>query len=149
MKSPEGSDEVDIIKGVRVENIKDFGGPWLYLELIRQLNLNQFFEEHLPKGREHILWSTADLLVIPSKTINEDRLYRALDKILSKKADLETHVKERMDSLFKLDYDLFLYGVTSTYFEGRPRSIPYFGLFFSLCFMENFRWSVQSSRPWG
>ena len=29
--------EVDI-NGIRVENIKDFGGPWLCLEIIRKLN---------------------------------------------------------------------------------------------------------------
>ena len=31
------------VKGVRVENIRDFGGPWLCLELVRQLHLDQFY----------------------------------------------------------------------------------------------------------
>jgi len=141
------------VKGVRVENIKDFGGPWLCLELIRQLHLDQFFTEHLPKGREHIPWFTmalvlvicrlchpsselhiaehlfeetalADLLGIPSRMINEDRLYRALDKMLPHKEALEIHLKERVGSLFNLDYDLFLYDVTSTYFEGEASWNP-------------------------
>ena len=134
-------------KGVRVENIKDFGGPWLCLELINRLHLDEFFTEHLPKGREHIAWSKmalvlvicrlcrpsselhiaehlfeetalTDLLGIPSKMINEDRLYRGLDKILPHKDALEGYLKESAGSLFDLDYDLFLYDVTSTYFEG-------------------------------
>ena len=140
-------------KGVRVENIKDFGGPWLCLELIRLLHLDQFFSDHLPRGREHIPWSTmalvlvicrlchpsselhiaehlfeemalAELLGIPSKMINEDRLYRALDKVLPQKTALETHLKERVGSLFNLDYDLYLYDVTSTYFEGEASGNP-------------------------
>ena len=37
--------EVDI-KGVRVENIREFGGPWLGLELIRKLSLDRFFSDH-------------------------------------------------------------------------------------------------------
>jgi len=135
------------VKGIRVENIKDFGGPWLCLELIRRLHLDQFFTEHLPKGREQIPWSAmalvlvicrichpsselhiaehlfeetalADLLGIPLRAINEDRLYRALDKVLPHKVSLELHLKKRMGRLFSLDYDLFLYDVTSTYFEG-------------------------------
>jgi transposase len=34
------------------------------------------------------------------------------------KADIEKHLKERLGELFDLDYDLLLYDVTSTYFEG-------------------------------
>jgi transposase len=140
-------------KAVRVENIKDFGGPWLCLELISRLHLDEFFTKHLPRGREHIAWSKmalvlvicrvcrpsselhiaehlfeetalADLLGIPSKMINEDRLYRALDKILPHKEALEEHLKERAGSLFDLDYELFLYDVTSTYFEGEALANP-------------------------
>lgn len=141
------------VKGVRVENIRDFGGPWLCLELIRQLRLDQFFSEHLPNGREKIPWATmalvlvicrlcypsselhiaehlfeqtalADLLGIPPNRINGNRLYRALDKILPYKEELEKHLKDRAGSLFDLDYDLFLYDVTSTYFEGEASGNP-------------------------
>jgi transposase len=141
------------VKGVRVENIRDFGGPWLCLELIRQLHLDKFFSEYLPKGREQIPWAKvalvlvicrlchpsselhisehffeqtalADLLGIPSNRINEDRLYRALDKILPHKEELEKHLKESVGRLFNLDYDLFLYDVTSTYFEGEAADNP-------------------------
>jgi transposase len=141
------------INGIRVENIKDFGGPWLCLEIIRKLHLDQFFKNNIPQGREHIPWSTmaqvlmicrlcdpsselhiaehlfeetalSDLLGVPSKRINEDRLYRALDKVLPHKDALEVHLKEKAGSLFNLDYDLFLYDVTSTYFEGLANGNP-------------------------
>ena len=34
------------------------------------------------------------------------------------KSRIEKHLKERLGSLFDLEYDLLLYDVTSTYFEG-------------------------------
>ena len=52
--------------------------------------------------------------------VNDDRLYRALDRLLPHKQALQTHLKNRLGELFELDYDLLLYDVTSTYFEGRP-----------------------------
>jgi transposase len=144
--------EIDV-KRVRVENVVEFGGLWLGLELMHCLGLDQFFLEHVPGGREEIPWAImgevlvlcrlchpsselhiaehffeqtamADLLGIPSDKINEDRLYRALDQVLPHKEALERHLKERAGSLFKLEYDLFLYDVTSTYFEGEARINP-------------------------
>lgn len=141
------------VKGVRVENIRDFGGPWIGLELIRKLGLDRFFADHIAKGREEIPWSTmahilvlsrlcnpsselhiaehffeqtalGDLLGVSPHKINEDRLYRALDKVMPYKEALEKHLKDRMGSLFNLDYDLFLYDVTSTYFEGEAAGNP-------------------------
>lgn len=139
------------IKGVRVENVKDFGGPWVGLELMRRLEIDRFLLEHLPRGREAIRWAEmakvlvlcrfchpsselaiaehffehtalSDLLGIPADKVNDDRLYRALDQVLPHKGALEKHLKEKVGSLFKLDYDLFLYDVTSTYFEGEAKS---------------------------
>ena len=60
-----------------------------------------------------------DLLGLPEAKVNDDRLYRALDRVLPHKDALEEHLKERLGTLFKLEYDLLLYDVTSTYFEGR------------------------------
>jgi transposase len=144
--------EIDV-KKVRVENVVDFGGPWLGLELMHCLDLDEFLGEHVLGGREEIPWAImaevlvlcrlchpsselhiaehffeqtalADLLGVPSEKINEDRLYRALDQVLPHKEALEGHLKERAGSLFQLDYDLFLYDVTSTYFEGEARINP-------------------------
>jgi transposase len=144
--------EVDL-KRVRVERSRHFGGPWLGLELARRLELDRFLETALPSGREEIGWaSTAlvlvlgrlcepsselhlaehfyqasalpDLLGVPAEKINDDRLYRALDALLPYKAALEKHLKEKLGSLFELDYDLLLYDVTSTYFEGEAADNP-------------------------
>jgi hypothetical protein len=59
------------------------------------------------------------LLGVPEKHIDDNRLYRALDQLLPHKAALEIHLKNRLGELFDLEYDLLLYDVTSTSFEGR------------------------------
>jgi transposase len=60
-----------------------------------------------------------DLLGVPAERVNDDRLYRALDRLLPHKEALEAHLKQRLGTLFGLDYELLLYDVTSTYFEGQ------------------------------
>ena len=65
-----------------------------------------------------------DLLGIAEAKVNDDRLYRALDQLLPHKARLEAHLKERLGTLFRLEYDLLLYDVTSTYFEGQAAANP-------------------------
>jgi transposase len=144
--------EVDV-EGVRVERSRKFGGPWLGLELLRRLELDRFLEATLPEGREAIPWplmatvlvlgrlcdasselhlaerfyessALAELLSVPTEKVNEDRLYRALDALLPHKAALEKHLKEKLGELFELDYDLLLYDVTSTYFEGQAEKNP-------------------------
>lgn len=144
--------EVDL-KRVRVERSRHFGGSWLGLELARRLELDRFLKAVLPSGREEIGWASMalvlvlgrlcepsselhlaehfyqasalpDLLGIPVEKVNDDRLYRTLDALLPYKTALEKHLKEKLGSLFELDYDLLLYDVTSTYFEGEAADNP-------------------------
>lgn len=144
--------EVDV-KRVRVENRRDFGGPWLGLELVEQLGLKDFLDRTIPAGREEIPWSLtalvlvlcrlcdpsselhiaehfyahsalSDLLGISPGKINEQRLYRAMDALLPHKEALEVFLKNRLGELFGLEYDLLLYDVTSTYFEGQSALNP-------------------------
>ena len=56
--------------------------------------------------------------------VNDDRLYRALDRLLPHKQALEQHLRRRLGELFALEYDLLLYDVTSTYFEGLAERNP-------------------------
>jgi len=63
----------------------------------------------------------SDLLGIPPEKVNTDRLYRAMDNLLPHKETLEKHLKERMGNLFELSFDLLLYDVTSTFFEGEAK----------------------------
>ena len=47
--------EVDTSR-VRAERCRDFGGPWVGLELARKLGLNEFLDRTIPAGREAIPW---------------------------------------------------------------------------------------------
>lgn len=125
--------EVDTSR-IRVERLREFGGPWLGQELLRQVGLDVFFSKTIPGGREEIPWSVMaqvlvlsrlcdpsselyiaehfyrhsalpDLLGIAVEKINDDRLYRALDQLLPHKEALERHLKDRLGTLFDLDYD--------------------------------------------
>jgi transposase len=139
--------EVDA-SAVRVENCRQFGGPWLALELIRRLGLGEFFESVMPRGQESVPWAVSALILIiarlcepsselyiaeqwypqtalpellgaPARSVDDNRLYRALDQLLPHKEQLEAFLKDRLGELFDLEYDLLLYDITSTYFEGQ------------------------------
>lgn len=139
--------EVDL-SGVRVENTRDFGGPWLALQVVKKLGLADLLDRLMPMGREDVPWSImslvlvvlrlcdpsselkiaetlfgqsalSELLGIDAAKVNDDRLYRALDHLLPHKTELEKHLKQRLGELFELKYDLLLYDVTSTFFEGQ------------------------------
>ena len=61
---------------------------------------------------------------MPDAKVNDSRLYRTLDALLPHKEALETFLKNRLGELFGLEYDLLLYDVTSTYFEGQAEANP-------------------------
>jgi transposase len=134
--------------GVRVENCRQFGGPWLALELIRRLHLDAFLQQVLLAGQEQVPWSLSalilviarllepaselytaeqwypktalpELLGVPVERVDDNRLYRALDQLLPHKEWLQRHLKQRLGDLFALEYDILLYDVTSTFFEGK------------------------------
>jgi transposase len=144
--------EVDV-KRVRVERARSFGGSWLGLELMKELGLDSFLETKMDVGRAEVPWNLvaqilvvhrltqpsselgiaeggyektalADILGVPAERVNDDRLYRALDRLLPHKAALEAHLKARVGELFGLRYDLLLYDVTSTFFEGKAERNP-------------------------
>jgi transposase len=138
---------------VRVENCRQFGGPWLALELVKQLGLREFFQRTMPAGQEHVPWpltalilviarlcepsselhiaehfyrqsALCDLLGVPIDKVDDNRLYRGLDELLPHKEELEKFLKQRFGELFAIEYDLLLYDVTSTYFEGQAKANP-------------------------
>lgn len=144
--------EVDL-KGVRVERTRDFGDVFLALTLWRMLGFDELFSKNLPVGREEVSWSLmacvltiarfvepdselhvedtwyhrtalGQMLAVAAGKVNAARLYRTLDTILPLKSDIETHLKQRVGELFSPDFDLLLYDVTSTYFEGQAKANP-------------------------
>jgi transposase len=138
---------------VRVENCLKFGGPWLALELVKRLGLHEFLKQHMPLGQEDVPWSLTSLILVaarlcepsselqiaehfyrqtalcellgvPAAKVDDNRLYRGLDRLLPLKEKLEVFLKERYGTLFGIEYDLLLYDVTSTYFEGQAAANP-------------------------
>lgn len=138
---------------VRLERGRQFGDVWLGWTLWRALELDAFCEARMPCGREKVPWATMaailviarlckpsselhiaehwyrqtaleDLLGVPDELVNDDRLYRALDQLVEHKDTLQQHLVKRLGELFSLDYELLLYDVTSTYFEGQAARNP-------------------------
>jgi transposase len=141
------------LRRIRLERGRTFGDVWLGWTLWRALRLDALLERLLPEGREAVPWATMaavlvlarlcepsselhiaeewyrrtaleDLLALPAPLVNDDRLYRALDRLLPHKPALEQHLVARLGELFALDYDLLLYDVTSVYFEGLAEGNP-------------------------
>lgn len=139
--------------GVRVENLRQFGGPWIALHLIRTLKLDTFLNNAIPEGRERVGWDVSsliliiarllepsselftaeqwypktalpDLLGVSEERVDDNRLYRTLDKLLPHKETLEVHLRNRLGELLELEYDLLMYDITSTYFEGQAEGNP-------------------------
>ena len=138
--------EVDV-QGMRVERVRSFGGVWLALKLWSTLQLDRLLNASVPERREEIRWglvgciltvarldcpgselaiesrwyeqsALADLLGVPADKINTDRLYRGMDLLLELKDAIEQHLRDRYKTLFDTEFDILLYDVTSSYFEG-------------------------------
>jgi hypothetical protein len=128
-------------------NGRRFGDVWLARWLWQLLELDQIVARHLPQNKEtippadivaievinrlcqpcsefalaeHWYASTGleDLLGVPDAAVTKDRLYRTLDQLRAAHTKIEDDLKERFGTLFQLDYELLLYDLTSTYFEG-------------------------------
>jgi transposase len=141
------------LKGVRIERSRRFGDVYLALALWRGVGLEAACERLLPAGKERISWAKmaavlvsarlcepsselhiaedwyrrtalCDLLQLGDEEVNKDRLYRALDHLLTCKAALEAHLSQRCGELFAVDNEVLLYDVTSTYFEGLAEANP-------------------------
>jgi transposase len=141
------------INRVSVERLHSFGDIYLALQLWQQLGFTVFCQEHMPEGRETIPWSVMaciltiarfcspsselqiaeswysktaleDLLGVPAESINDDRLYRALDALLPYKDALCRHLQDRYGELFGESFDFLFYDITSAYFEGMALGNP-------------------------
>ena len=62
---------------------------------------------------EHIYERSAlpDILGVPVEKIDDDRIYRSLDKLFVHKSELERYLANRLGELFGLEYDLLLFTV--------------------------------------
>jgi transposase len=65
-----------------------------------------------------------DILGTHFSELNEDALYRNLDRLHPKREQIERELAEREKTLFNLDDMVYLYDLTSTYFEGQAETNP-------------------------
>jgi hypothetical protein len=130
-----------------------FGDGWLACRLWDALQLGPFWRARLPEGKAQVPWFkvlellTVRQLVAPGskwhlhrrwflasamdQLLDEDfavaaknRLYECLDRLEAHRAALFTHLQARWKDLFGATYDLLLYDLTSTYFEGAMEQAP-------------------------
>src|SRR6266436_5951479 len=142
-----------LLNRVRLERSRQFGASFLGLELWKRLELDRFFEQAVDDKTADVPWSRVaavlainrlcapgselaieerwypstaldDLLGIEEGKINDTRLYRCLDRILPHKTKLEQHLKQRYGELFRAEFDVLLYDLTSTYVEGSAENNP-------------------------
>jgi len=65
-----------------------------------------------------------DILGEDFSELREDALYRNLDRLHPNREPIERELAEREKTLFNLDETLYLYDLTSTYFEGQAEANP-------------------------
>ena len=141
------------LKNIRLQNVREFGQVYLAWVLWRMLGLEQALSELMPRGLEEVPWSVTaailciarfchpsselyierhfyprsaleDLLGVAAAQVQTDRLYRGLDHLLKQKKAIEGHLRQRLGQLFDLSFDILLYDLTSTYFEGQCAANP-------------------------
>jgi transposase len=145
---PDDPDVVRIrLSSVGWTNARRFGDVWLARWLWHYLGLDEIVARHVPQGKETVRpadmvaievinrlcqpcsefalaehWYAAtgleELLGVPDSAVTKDRLYRTLTQLLGGQHKIEKDLQERFGVLFQIDYDLLLYDLTSTYFEG-------------------------------
>jgi hypothetical protein len=151
---PHAEDVIEVrLSTLRVRQPRRFGDCWAGCRLWRELGLDVFWRERLAGARGlepwekvlellavnrlldprselyvHEKWfpqTAMDVLLESDFAIAEkDRLYRCLDRIVAHKEALEKHLAARWKDLFGATFDIVLYDLTSTYFEGQAAGIP-------------------------
>ena len=141
------------LSGLELRRPRTFGACWLGCELWHQLGLDEFWQQRLPEAREAVSWEKVlqlqvvnclldpgsdfrlhrqwyvdtamdELLETDFAVAAKDRLYRCLDRVLPHKQELFVWLKQKWADLFHSDFEVLLYDLTSTYFEGEMEQNP-------------------------
>ncbi len=141
------------LSGLELRHPRLFGSCWLACELWRQLGLDEFWDFRLARSREDVPWEKVLQLLVVSQLLDpgnefrvhrqwylttamdallgtdfavaeKDRLYRCLDRVLEHKQDLFLWLRQKWADLFKAEFEVLLYDLTSTYFEGAMEENP-------------------------
>ena len=150
----EAIDSVQVkLSGLELRRPRVFGNCWLACELWQQLGLDEFWQERLPEAREAVSWEKVLRLLVVNRWLDpgsefrvhrqwfldsamdellqtdfvvaeKDRLYRCLDRVLEHKRELFVWLRQKWADLFGADFEVLLYDLTSTYFEGEMEQNP-------------------------
>ena len=141
------------LSGLELRRPRVFGNCWLACELWQQLGLDEFWQQRLPEAREAVSWEKVLRLLVVNRLLDpgsefhvhrqwfvdsamdelletnfavaeKDRLYRCLDRVLEHKQELFVWLKQKWADLFHADFEVLLYDLTSTYFEGEMEQNP-------------------------
>ena len=141
------------LSGLELRRPRMFGNCWLACELWHQLGLDEFWRQRLPEAREKVSWEKVLQLLVVNRLLDpgsefqvhrqwfvdsamdelleedftvagKDRLYRCLDRVLEHKRELFVWLKQKWADLFQADFEVLLYDLTSTYFEGEMEQNP-------------------------
>ena len=142
-----------VLSEMRLVRPRSFGDCWLGCRLWEELGLQNFWREKLGGERGGVPWEKVlqllavnrlcepgsefavhrswflrsamdELLGVDFAVAEKDRLYRCLDRILPHKDELCRFLVGRWKTLFDASFDVLLYDLTSTYFEGQCEQIP-------------------------
>jgi transposase len=148
---PEDVAEV-LLSSLVVRRPRQFGACWVGCKLWEELELGEFWGQALGEQAGGVAWEkVAELLVVnrliaprselsihekwfpqtamsalldtDERVAEKDRLYRALDRMVEHKEALEEHLALRWKDLFGATFDVLLYDLTSTYFEGEAEEV--------------------------
>jgi transposase len=141
------------LSGLELRRPRTFGNCWLASELWHELGLAEFWGARLDSGREGVSWAKVlellvvnrlvapgsefrlhrewflasamdELLGVDFAVAEKDRLYRCLDRLLEHKRELFVWLRQKWADLFQAEFDVLLYDLTSTYFEGEMEQNP-------------------------
>jgi len=141
------------LSGLELRRPRIFGNCWLGCELWHQLGLDEFWQQRLPEAHEAVSWEKVLRLLVVNRLLEpgsefhvhrqwfvdsamdallgtdfavaeKDRLYRCLDRVLKHKQELFVWLKQKWADLFQADFEVLLYDLTSTYFEGEMEQNP-------------------------
>ena len=134
---------------LELHQARQWGACWLACQLWGELKLDEFWGDKLPSSREGTRWlnvlktlvgyrlidpgsewrlhrewfrnsGMGDLLGEDLELVQDDKLYRCLDKLLEHKEGLFSYLRQRWEDLFQAGFEVLLYDLTSTYFECDP-----------------------------
>jgi transposase len=152
--APDDPDVVEVkLSSFAVRTPRRFGDCWAATQLWTDLGLDVFWRDALAADAGDVPWdkvlallavnrllaprselfvhekwfpqSAMDVLLdTDARVADKDRLYRCLDRLRAHKPALEQHLAHKWQDLFGATFDLLLYDLTSTYFEGDGEAVP-------------------------